>query len=461
MSEQGIPSSFRDPSGSLFLREGVLYRRVNKIYQEHYDHLLGSRLYETLVEADLLVRHEEMEPGPAEPPQSYRLIKPEVIEFISYPYEWCFSQLKDAALTTLQIQELALDHGMCLKDASAYNLQFRRGKPILIDTLSFEKYVPGRPWVAYRQFCQHFLAPLLLMARTDIRLGQLLRIFIDGIPLDLASSLLPWRTRLNPSLLVHLHIHGRLQQRFGDKSVEAGRRRLSLAGLRGLVDNLKSLVKNLTWNAGGTEWADYYQDTNYTPEASEDKRRLVTRFVEAVRPKSVWDLGANIGLYSRIASSRGIPTIAFDIDPAAVEKNYLQCREARETRLLPLLLDLTNPSSGIGWANEERQSLASRGPADMLLALALIHHLAISNNLPFAALARFFHKMGRALVIEFVPKSDSQVQRLLASREDVFANYDQPSFEREFGEFFTIECAQPIAASDRSLYLMRAKESPA
>jgi hypothetical protein len=460
VSDRDVPGSFRDPSGSLFLREGVIYRRVNTAYRHHYDLLLSSGLYDALVKGDLLLPHEEVDSGLALPPQAYRVIKPEPIEFISYPYEWCFSQLKDAALTTLSIQQLALDHGMCLKDASAYNIQFRNGKPILIDTLSFEEYQPGRPWVAYRQFCQHFLAPLALMAYTDVRLSQLLRIHIDGIPLDLASSLLPWRSRLNPTLSLHLHVHARMQRRFGGRPLSA-RRRLSLMALRGILESLKSLIGRLTWKPQGTEWSDYYEHTNYSPQAYDHKRQLVAEFVATAAPKAVWDLGANIGIYSRVAAERGVRTISFDVDPAAVERNYLECRRAGENRILPLVLDLTNPSSAIGWAHEERLSLAARGPADLVLALALVHHLAIGNNVPFKMMARFLHRISRFLVIEFVPKSDSQVQRMLSSREDVFAEYDEATFRREFAEYFDIESSQRLADSQRTLYLMRRKDGAA
>ncbi|TEU11398.1 MAG: class I SAM-dependent methyltransferase [Anaerolineales bacterium] len=450
-----IPGSFRDPSGFVFFRDGSIYRQVNIIYKENYDHLIDSGLYETLVDSGLLVSHNEVGIGYAKTDSAYKILKPELVPFMSYPYEWCFSQLKDAALTTLEIQKLALDFGMILKDSSAYNIQFIRGKSMLIDTLSFEKYHEGQIWVAYRQCCQHFLAPLALMSYRDIRLNQLFRIYIDGVPLDLASSLLPFRTRFRFPLLSHIHLHAKSQKHFADKTVNVGGRKMSRLALLGLVENLESAVRKLRWQPQGTEWADYYEETNYSPDALHHKKQLVTEFLVEINPMTVWDLGANTGLFSRIASDKGIQTISFDIDPVSVEKNYLKCVEKGESNILPLLLDLTNPSPSIGWENQERTSFLERGPADTVLALALIHHLAISNNLPFSNIAGFFSKLCNSLIIEFVPKSDSQVQRLLATREDIFYDYTQQIFEREFGKHFTIEHSARIRDSERTLYLMR------
>src|SRR5215216_6396727 len=216
-----LAASFRDPSGFLFARDGVLYRQVNRKYEQEYTRLMESGLYDKLVKAGLLVSHVEVDHAPAEAALAYKIIQPERVPFISYPYEWSFGQLKDAALATLSIQRRALKVGMSLKDASAYNIQFVRGKATLIDTLSFEIYKEGQPWVAYRQFCQHFLAPLALMATRDIRLNQLLRVYIDGIPLDLASELLPGKTRLNFGLLTHVHLHASAQKRYSGADVKS------------------------------------------------------------------------------------------------------------------------------------------------------------------------------------------------------------------------------------------------
>ncbi len=463
MNNQVHPASFRDPSGFLFRRDGILYRQVNRSYQEEYELLNSCGLYAELVEKGWLVAHSEVDVEPEQARLAFKVLRPELVEPISYPYEWCFSQLKDAALRTLSIQKRALNKGMSLKDASAYNIQFRDAKPILIDTLSFEVYKAGQPWVAYRQFCQHFLAPLALMAKRDVRLNQLLRVYIDGIPLDLVSQLLPGSTRLNLGLSTHIHLHASFQQKHASSGEKVSNRGAGMSqhALEGLIESLRAVIKGLHWKPRGTEWGDYYTETcgHYSDSASLHKMEVIEKFLERVAPKSAWDLGANTGLFSRAASRRGIPTVAFDIDPAAVEQNYLACKANKDTNLLPLVLDLTNPSPAIGWNNRERMSLLERGPVDAVLALALIHHLAIANNVPLPRLADFFQQAGRWLVIEFVPKEDSQVQVLLASREDIFPDYTQEGFETAFKPYFEIHESIPVRETKRVLYLMEHKNS--
>jgi hypothetical protein len=465
-SIQAESSSFRDPSGFLFRQDGVLYRQVNQLYRQNYDQLMQSGLYEDLVRRRLLIPHQEAAIQSPQPDAAYKIIQPEPVAFISYPYEWSFGQLKDAALTTLKIQKRSLERGMSLKDASAYNIQFHRGRPLLIDTLSFEAYPEGKPWVAYRQFCQHFLAPLALMAYCDVRLSQLLRVYIDGAPLDLAARLLPRKTYLKLPLLMHLHLHAASQKRYAgkptagqlaDSEKPAAARQMTRSGLLGLIDSLESGIRSLHWSPGGSEWNDYYDVHNYSQAGLEAKEKLLADFLDRIKPSNVWDLGANTGKFSRIASKRNIPTIAFDIDPGAVEQNYRQCVAEKDTCMVPLLSDLTNPSPAIGWQNQERQSLLQRGPAEAVLALALVHHLAISNNVPLDRVAEFFAQAGRWLIIEFVPKSDSQVKKLLASREDIFPEYTREGFEAAFSRYFQLQAAESIAESDRVLYLMERK----
>lgn len=455
-SEQ-LAASFRDPSGFLFSRDGVLFRQVNRKYEGEYARLLESGLYEKLVKAGLLIPHTEVDQEPAERESALKVIQPERVAFISYPYEWSFGQLKDAALATLSIQKRALKLGMSLKDASAYNIQFVRGKAALIDTLSFEVYKEGQPWVAYRQFCQHFLAPLALMALKDVRLGQLLRVYIDGVPLDLASGLLPGKTRVDFGLLTHIHLHASAQKKYAGEEIKSRRGSMSKQALTGLIESLESTVKKLEWKPGGTEWGNYYDITNYSDAAFEHKKQLVADWTKRINPSQVWDLGANNGVFSRLASEGTPYVVSWDIDPTAVEQNYRQVKTEKNEKLLPLLLDLTNPSPAIGWANRERESFGERGPADLVLALAVIHHLAISNNVPLPQLADFFAQTGRWLVIEFVPKPDSQVQKLLASREDIFPSYTREGFEAAFKMRFKIREAVDVNESQRVLYLMESK----
>lgn len=456
--KQHNAGSFRDPSGFVFTSDNIILRQINKSYQEEYELLINSGLYEKLIEEKLLIPHQEMPLTLAMKPEiAYKIIKPEQIRFISYPYEWSFSQLRDAALAVLKIQKTALEFGMSLKDAPAYNIQFHRGHPVLIDTLSFEKYAEGLPWVAYKQFSQHFLAPLALMCKVDIRLSQLLKNYIDGIPLDLAAELLPSRTKFSFSFLTHIHMHAKSQKHFSDKPEKALKGKMSKQSLLGLVDSLESSVNKLSFNPGGSEWGNYYNETNYSTKAFEHKKEIIKKFLERSGGDMIWDMGANNGEFSRLANTDS-QVIAFDIDPVAVEKNYLNLIEQKIDNILPLQIDLTNPSPALGWNNKERQSLSQRGPADTVMALALVHHLAISNNLPLAMIARFFERITKNyLIIEFIPKVDSQVQKLLASRVDIFSEYTQESFEAAFSQLFTIVEKTAIVDSSRLVYLLQSK----
>ncbi len=450
------PSSFRDPAGFLFRYQQVLYRQINKVAKDNFDQFISSGLYQKLVKKNLLIPHQEVALDKAQSKEAYKIIKPKTIPFISYPYEWSFSQLKDAALLTLQIQKIAFEHGLSLRDASAYNIQFIGSRPIFIDSLSFEKYQEGSPWIAYRQFCQHFLAPLALSALTDLRLNQLSRLFIDGLPLDLASRLLPKKTWFNFSLLIHLHLHARSQTRFADNRLRLKDKKINLSSFsyRAFLDNLQSAVHSLKLKNVKTEWADYYQFTNYDQTAFESKKKIVKQYIAKIKPKTVWDFGANTGEFSLLAAQAGAYTIAWDIDPLSVEKNYLRERKSLSQKILPLIVDLTNPSPDLGWHLRERSSLLRRGPVDMVLALALIHHLAITNNTPLSSIASFLADCASSAIIEFVPKDDSQVQKLLKNREDIFSSYTQAEFEKKISQYFSIVNKTPVINSKRTIYLV-------
>ncbi len=458
-SAQREPASFRDPSGFIYRDGTAIYRQINRLAAKDYDLLMQSGLYTQLVAEKLLIPHEEINHPSPWPDNHYKTIKPELIPFISYPYEWSFSQLKEAALATLAIQEKALALGLSLKDASAYNIQFIGSQPVFIDTLSFEPYEEGRPWVAYRQFCQHFLAPLALMAYVDLRLGTLSRQYIDGIPLDLAIKLLPRRSRFKPGIAAHIHFHAMSQIRMSASQRPGVTYRLSKTHLLGLIDSLEGTIRKLKPHGDKTEWGNYYDQTNYTNESTEAKHSIINDWLGQLKPRLVFDLGANNGEFSRLAEAGGAYVVASDIDPVAVEKNYVRAAAENSRTLLPLVINLTNPSPALGWANEERAAFLQRQTADVVMCLALIHHLAISNNLPLESIAQLLQSLGSTLIIEFVPKSDSNTQRLLSTREDIFTNYTKTGFEAAFSQYFTIETEKKIPKSQRILYLMKREKT--
>ncbi len=457
-AEGRLPGSFRDPAGFVFQRDGTFFRQVNRSYEATFAALMDSGLYARLTGQGLLIPHEGADLGLAPEPNAIEVIKPAQLAFVSYPFEWAFSQLKASALATLQIQRQALTHGLSLKDASAYNIQLHEGRPSLIDTLSFEPYEPGLPWVGYRQFCQHFLAPLALMAYRDVRLGTLLQSHLAGLPLDMATRLLPWRTRMRPGLLMHLHLHSRAQARHADSTQdrESLKGRMSQRRLEALLDSLASAVRGLNWNPGDTPWASYGDQSSYSDAGQADKERLVAEYLTQVDADSVWDLGGNVGIFSRIATSVGASVVSIDSDPGAIDLNYRQMADKGERSLFPIVSDLTSPSPALGWENREVPSLIERGPAGLVMALALIHHLAIGNNTPFERLAQFFASLGRSLLIEFVPPEDPMVRRLLAMRNHTFPWYTQGAFEAAFGQRFKVLRSDNVADSQRRLYLMAA-----
>ena len=450
------PGSFRDPCGFLFRQAGVLYRQVNSAGAMDFALLMSGGLYAELVGKGWLVAHELDDLAKSPDGRAYQILRPEIIPYISYPYEWCFEQYRDAALLTLDIALCALAKGMILQDASAYNVQFRGGRPVFIDTLSFTRYRQGQPWDAYGQFCRHFLAPLLLMSCVSPACGKMAALYVDGLPLDLAAAILGGKWKWRPSVFLHLYLHARkVGSSPSDKKLTEIK--IPLNSLKNLIANLRRLIAGLKSPPGDTEWAAYYDTMlNYSDEAFKSKGALVAQFLDACAAGSVCDLGANRGEFSKYAAERANShVVAYDIDHTAVNQHYLYAKAKGAGNVLPLIIDLANPSPAIGWANEGRASLAERACFDCVMALALIHHLAISNNVPLEKVAEYFSRLGRHLIIEFVPKQDSQVQKLLLNREDIFENYTQSGFESAFARYFELLKKEPIAGAQRTLYLYR------
>jgi hypothetical protein len=456
------PGSFRDPSGFVYRRDGRIYRQIDRSFADRWAAVRATGLLERLAADGRILPFEDVSLDLAATSDAAHVIRPAVVPFISYPYEWSFGQLRDAALLTLDIQLAALEAGLTLRDASAYNIQFLGARPVHIDTLSFEAVEPGRPWIAYRQFCEHFLGPLALMALRDVRLGRLLRSEIDGIPLDLVSRLLPASSRLRLlGLGAHIHLHARAQRRYAGAGEAAAERVASTrkVNVTNLVIGLRGTVAGLSWDPRGTEWAEYDTNTSYSSAATDAKERAVAELLARTTGDTVWDLGANTGRFSRIAAAGGRRVLSFDVDPAAVERNYRALRSETPSPgrgdILPLVMDLADPSPALGWAHGERASLTERGPADVVLALALVHHLAIGRNIPLGQIAAQFARFGPALVIEFVPRDDPMVRQLLATREDVFPDYTPEGFRAAFATEFETVAEVALADSSRTLTLFR------
>ena len=391
------PGSFRDPSGHVFYQEGKIFRTIDESYAKHYEFFQSCGLYEELVNKNMIVPHKEV----SKINGTYKVIQPKLIKIISYPYEWSFEQLKDVALRLLEIQNIAISFGMTLKDATPFNFQFVSNNPILIDTLSFEEYTEGQLWRPYQQFCESILSPLLLAKHVDPKLLSITRVFKDGIPLATTSKLLPFKTKFMLSTALNIHAHAKSQKKYSKKGIKV-EKKLSKNSLLGVIKNLESLVKNLSIPNQKTTWSDYYEETNYTDSSFQQKQSIVRKYIDEIKPNVVLDLGSNTGIFAKIAYEFTEHVVACDNDHEAINRLYNECKKEHNS-ILPLILDITNPSPGLGWMNNERSGFFKRINPDVVLALALVHHISIANNVPFEKIAEFFAGITTNLIIEFIP----------------------------------------------------------
>ena len=412
---------------------------------------MQSGLYAELVESGRLVPHAEVSLERRFDERAHAVLAPVPLPFISYPFEWCPGQLRDAGLATLQIQKRALVHGMVLKDATAYNIQFHNGRPVHIDLLSFERARGGEPWVAYRQFCEHFVAPLALARYRDVRLLGLLRAHLEGIPLDVASRLLPWHTWLRPSLFIHVHAHAWTAARLtSDGGTGERRARVGRRGVAALTDSLERCVRRLDWTPPPSAWRDYTSERLYSEAALSGKRDALVRWLSRGYERVV-DAGANVGEFSRLAAEHAPLVISLDGDYASVERHYRQLRADTVERIVPLVVNLANPSPGLGWDHAERESLFTRCRGDVVLALALVHHLTLSAGAPLDRVASLLTRFAPAAIVEYVPRDDPQARRLVANRHAAH-EYDRAGFEAVFAQHFRIAQTRELPESGRILY---------
>jgi hypothetical protein len=451
---QPLDSSFRDPSGFVFEKDGILYRQVNNIFKEDFDHFISSGCYDRLKEKQWLVAHEEINENFTGSPGWFKTLKPQRIPFISYPYEWCFDMLKDAALLTLQLARECTKFGVILKDATPFNVQWLKGKPVFIDTLSFERYDATKPWIAYRQFCENFLSPLLLMHYSNQPLQPLMMAYPDGIPLSITRSLLPWRSKFSFYVYLHIHVHERLSSKSTGKEVPQ-QNNFSEDKLHRLLDSLQSLVQRLRWKEKTTNWNNYYKEASERNDYLEKKKNIIREWLkELPGVKTVIDLGANEGEFSFLPDEN-IAVVSSDFDHEAINKLYHKIVNDKRTNIFPIVVDLANPTPAIGLNNYERSSFFKRARCDLGLALALVHHLAIGKNIPLEKIAELFGKLTDHLVVEFISKQDEKVQLMLKQKKDIYPGYTEDNFEAAFKRYFLIKKKQTIGNSGRILYLMK------
>lgn len=458
MSAVPDPGSFRDPRGSVFIDRDCVRRTVTGLAVDDFEFFRDSGLLEQfasqgqIVVADL---DETAEAATYGPDVRYVLRHPR-LAFISYPYEWCFSALKAAALLHLDLQLQALDRGVTLNDASAYNVQFVGARPVFIDTLSFSRYRDGDIWVGYRQFCEQFLNPLLLRALVGVPHNAWYRGGLEGISSAELSRLLPWRRCLSRNVLIHVLLHGALGgSAEGSPALrhdDIARRGLPKSAFVRMLRGLRSWIATLE-PAGRRRsyWRDYDRFKSYTDEESAAKTAFVARFAGAVKPKMLWDIGCNTGEFSLAALDAGAGyAVGWDTDQGALDVAFDRAAEA-DARFTPLFGDAANPSPAQGWKQAERPGWKQRGPADAILALAVVHHLAIGRNVPLSAAIDWLMRTAPTGIVEFAGKDDPQVQRMLAQREDIFPDYALESFLAEVGERAEIVETVRLEPSGRTL----------
>lgn len=446
------PASFRDPDGFVFSVGGIVYRSVTPaaraLLVEH------NLFFSKAIERGLLLPFDLGANVPeGAGPDVTSVIEPETVDLITYPHEWCFEQLKRAALNTLDINILALEHGLTLKDASAFNTQMHRGATVFIDHTSFEPTDRNLPWRPYSQFCRHFLNPLVLGSYRDIHSGSFFRMNLDGIPQQTANDLLPFRACFVPSVAIHMLLHNRFIRRSSEfEAKNTGAQEVSSRGTqRDLLIQLRTFVDSLQPANAVSNWARYYSQTNYDQDTFARKMELVAHAFARRRLSTIWDVGANDGTFSRLVAGSANEVLALDLDHNAVNAGYIRNLECKD-RIHALVYDVCNPTPALGFENAERSTLEHRSKPDAILALAVIHHLSISNNVPLDQSAQYFADRGKELIIEFVGRADSQVKRLLAQKNTRYDWYTEENFLASFSKFFNLEARQEIPGTDRCLF---------
>jgi len=455
--------SYRDRNGAIFYRDGRILRAISAGALANWERLRAAPFYRRLTEQGRIVATERVEGVDVGEPNEHwaAMLSHARIPFISYPYEWSFGMLRDAALLHLDLMEAALATEMILKDSSPYNIQWNGTEPVFIDIPSFEALAAGEPWVGYRQFCELFLYPLMLQAYKGVDFRPLLRGSLDGIPAGTLRAILSSRDLLRPGVLLHVVAQNALQRRYS----AAGGVKSSLAAAgfdkRLIVRNvagLKRIIGRLSPAGAKTVWADYANTHSYDTAEFDAKEAFVRRAAAHRHWKLVWDLGCNAGTFSRIAAEHADYVVAMDGDRMAIDNLYGSQKGRPDARkILPLVVNLADPSPSQGWRGLERRSLPDRGRPELTLCLALVHHIVIGANIPMRDFIGWLAGLGTSLVIEFVGRDDEMVQQLLANKEDQYRDYDADAFASLLAEHFEIAEKQPLKGGKRTIYFALAR----
>ncbi|MHC8508415.1 MAG: methyltransferase domain-containing protein [Rhodospirillales bacterium] len=429
------PGSFRDPSGRVFTHDGRIFRTVTTHAIEEFRAVQQSGLYDQLAAEGALAGLREVDRAKFDLPADVEtVLEHDKLTFVNYPHEWPFSALKAAALLHLDIHLRALDLGVTLSDASAYNIMFEGARPVFIDHLSFRRHREGEFWLGHRQFCEQFFNPLVLYARLGLFANAWRRGAPEGLANADAAKVLRLRGWLSPALAFNVMLPALFESRAGKTSSNqtaarmAGGRKLPKTAFMHMLRRLRANIEKLSPPGGETTWSGYAANTSYSDAETEKKIETVRRFAAETRPALLWDIGCNTGRYSKLALENGAAyVVGFETDPGALERAFAMAK-AENLAFTPLYMNIADPSPALGWRQSERLGLQERGPAGALIALAVIHHLCISCNIPLDQAADWLIAAAPEGLIEFVPKSDPMVQELLALREDIFADYSWEAF---------------------------------
>lgn len=459
MTSAGLDDgSFRDRHARVFYHKDNVYRGLSEEGRVAWQRLASTRLFRRFSESGALIGTEEVPNAsvPAAETKWAAVLRHDRIPFVSYPYEWSFGMLQDAALLQLDLLLAALDEGLILKDASAYNVQWRGARPVFIDVSSFEPLRPGQPWVGYQQFCQMLLYPLMLQAYKDLPFQPWLRGSLEGIAPDAFDKLMSARDHLRPGVLLHVHLQARAQATYADtgRDLRSDLRRagFSVALIRANVRRLRALAGGLSWRRARSTWSDYTDTHTYDARDLSLKTEFVRRAVAARPRRLVWDVGANLGVFSRIAADQGAYVVAIDADHLTSERLYRALKAAGENRILPLVVNLVDPSPGLGWRGLERRPLDERGQPDLVIALALVHHMVIGANVPLPEWMDWLAGMSSEAIVEFVAKDDPQAERLLRNKDDQYGDYSLERFEQLLNARMSIVQRQALGSGTRVLY---------